>query len=320
MPYINQTSYRAPLLLRYHHFNTMLRPAIHRVPGVQYQRERIFTPDDDFLDLDWSIVGGDRLVVMLHGLEGSSDSTYVKSLVRLSNREGWDGLAINFRSCSGEMNRHLHSYHSGDTSDLDLVLQHVLSKGRYREICIAGFSLGGNVTLKFTGEKGSAIYPEVKKVVAVSVPIHLESSSYELGKWHNRIYMGRFMNSLKSKVQQKLALIGDHIDLEAVMASRTFGDFDEHFTAPVNGFKNAIDYWTQSSSLQFIPSISVPTLLINARDDSFLSDRCYPVELAEQHPFFHFEAPQHGGHVGFVLLRNDNFMWIEKRIVQFLKS
>ena len=203
---------------------------------------------------------------------------------------------------------------------LGLVVQHVINSGRYESIALAGFSLGGNVTLKYVGEQGDQIAPEIKAAVGVSVPCHLETSSYVLAEWHNRLYMRSFMQSLKEKVKMRWDRLKGVVDRDLVMKSVSFKDFDEHYTAPVFGFENAVDYWTKSSSLQFLPDAQIPTLLINARDDSFISDHCYPEELAKNSPLFHLEAPENGGHVAFLTFKNAGFNWIEIRIINFFSE
>lgn len=320
MPYISPSTYKAPLLLKNHHVQTIYRPLYHKVEGVNYKRERFNTPDGDFLDLDWSKQGNKKLIIACHGLEGSTESTYIKSLCKYANSKKWDFLGINFRGCSGEPNLKLRTYHSGETSDLDTVISYASSLNVYQQIAIVGFSLGGNVVLKYAGENGKNIPSNIIAAVGVSVPCHLETSSYALSKWQNKLYMGDFMKSLKEKVKLKWDLLDDVVDKEAVMASVNFNDFDQHYTAPVFGFKDAIDYWTQSSSLQFLPNVAIPTLLLNAKDDSFLSDLCYPVELAKKSNLFHFEAPKNGGHVAFVSFKLNGFNWIETRILEFLST
>ena len=320
MPYINRSSYKAPFFLKNGHLQTIYRPYFHKVSGVQYHRERIETPDDDFLDLDWSRKGNERILIACHGLEGSTESTYMKSLVKYANESDWDAVGINFRGCSGEPNRQLRTYHSGETEDLGLVVQHVIKSGRYENIALAGFSLGGNVTLKYVGEQGKQIAPEIKAAVGVSVPCHLETSSYALAEWRNKLYMNSFLQTLKEKVKMRWDRLEGIVDRDLVMKSVSFKDFDQHYTAPVFGFKDAKDYWTRSSSLQFLPDVQVPSLLINARDDSFISDRCYPEQLARDSDFFHLEAPKNGGHVAFVAFNNGGYNWIEKRVVNFLSE
>jgi len=320
MPVINTSTYKAPLFLKNRHLNTIYAALFRKVGGMGYERERVETEDDDFIDLDWSVVGGDRLLIALHGLEGDSDRSYIKGMLQIFNQKGWDGLAVNFRGCSGEPNRQLHSYNMGVSGDLDFVVQHVLGKEKYREIALVGFSLGGNVTLKYLGEQGNHLPKEVRKAVAFSVPCHIESSNVEISRWYNWFYLKRFMDSLNAKAVEKAQRFSDKIQFDAGHLPKNFYQFDDLFTAPAHGFKDGKDYWTQSSSLQFLPEIRIPTLLVNAKDDSFLSARCYPFDMAKKHPQLYLETPQNGGHVGFVSFNGNGIYWSEKRALEFVEG
>lgn len=310
-------NYCPPLPFRYHHIATVYPALFRQVKAISYQRERLITPDDDFIDLDWSRTGGRKLVLTLHGLEGSSESQYIKGIVRIFNDHQWDVVAMNFRSCSGEINRRRRMYHSGETSDLDFVLRNILNRNNYDEIVLVGFSLGGNVALKFAGEQGQDIAPRIKKVVGVSVPMELHSCSLKIEQASNFVYIQRFMNNLKRKFKLKQHLYPD-IDPKKIFQARGFSDFDEHFTAPVHGFDSAIDYWSRASSRPLLPNIVVPALIINAKDDSFLSDLAYPYEEVEQNPLLNLLAPRFGGHVGFHQRHPKGYYWTEERILEFV--
>jgi hypothetical protein len=310
-------NYQPPLLFRYHHVATVYPSLFRKVKAVRYTRERLTTPDDDFLDLDWSRVGSDKLVVALHGLEGSSQSHYIKGIVRIFNDHQWDVVALNFRSCSGELNRRRRMYHSGETDDLGFVLNELISRNYYRDIVPVGFSLGGNVALKYAGEQGLAISPVIKKVVGVSVPMELASCSLAIERRSNYVYIKTFMNSLKRKFKAKQKIYPD-IDARRIFQARGFSDFDDAFTAPVHGFESAQDYWAKASSRQFLPRIAVPALIINARDDSFLSDQAYPYEEVRRNPHLHLLTPRFGGHVGFHQKHPRGYYWTEEQILSFV--
>lgn len=318
MPLI-ESSYYPSFYFKNAHFNTVYKTLFFK-SKVHYTRERIFTPDNDFLDLDFSKVGSDTLVIAMHGLEGSSNSKYIISAINYLNSNSIDCVALNFRGCSGEDNKYLHSYHSGKTDDLDTVIQHVISTYTYDHIILLGYSMGGNITLKFLGEN-SVIPKEIKGAIAISVPCDLGGSSFVLAKRENNVYMNRFLKTLKEKTMLKMKKFPtNNLNREAVLAAKTFKDFDNEVTAPLFGYKNAEDYWKQCSSKQFIPAISTPTLLINALDDSFLSKSCYPNDEAMNHPYLHLELPTYGGHVGFntSIFRKDN-LWSERRIFEFIQ-
>lgn len=318
MPLIQKSTYVAKGLFRHAHINTIYPAIFRKVKGVSYQRERIKTPDNDFLDLDWVIKSGnDKLIIVLHGLEGSADRSYVRGIIKHFHKFGWDGLGLNFRGCSGAVNHQLQSYHMGMTGDLDLVIQHALQQKHYKTIMLSGFSLGGNVVLKYLGDNGKEIPPEVKGAVVYSVPCHIRSANIAINRRENTLYRYRFIKGLYQKVEQKAVLYPEEIQLHYPRPVY-FKEFDDLYTAPIHGFKDALDYWEKCSSLYVIPNIKVPTLLVNARDDSFLSEECYPISLAEKSPNFFLEIPVWGGHVGFVSQYPAGAYWSEVNALKFV--
>ncbi len=320
MPVYTNSSFKPPFYFRNNHLQTIFPALLRKVNGVKYQRQRLELSDGDFIDLDWSKVSSNKLLIALHGLEGSASRPYIKAPIRLFNQNGWDGMGLNFRGCSGFANRKLRAYHTGETGDLRYILKTILSEGVYKEIVLIGFSLGANVILKYLGEESGNLSGSIKKAVVFSVPCELESASRQLAKWNNAMYMKKFMTALKTKIKAKEHLVTDNIDLKAVYQSNTFEDFDNAFTAPVFGFRDALDYWKQSSSKPFLDKINIPFLIINASDDSFLSKECYPFEIAEQNHFCHLEVPNNGGHVGFVSPDENGFYWSEKRALNFVQN
>lgn len=319
MPLVPSSSYQAPPFFRSGDLQTMFPGLFRRVKGVCYRRERISTGDGDFLDLDWSETGAARLVVISHGLEGNSQRSYVLGMIRAFNRRGWDALAWNMRGCSGVPNRLVQFYHSGATEDLEAVMAHVrLNSRRYRALALVGFSLGGNVTLKYLGERGEAVSSLIVGAVAFSVPCDLASGARQMARFRNRLYMRRFIRLLHEKIQAKMALMPGRINDQGYHKIKTFKDFDERYTAPLHGFKDAEDYWRRASSRQFLPAITVPTLMVNARNDPFLGPECYPVTEASDHPTVYLEIPSSGGHVGFVSFNDEGEYWSESRAALFL--
>ena len=318
MPHINSIEYKPPWYLFNGHWETVVPSSFRKVKGISYERERIDTPDGDFLDLDWVKKGHGRLVIISHGLEGSSERPYVMGMAKAFSNEKWDVLAWNCRSCSGEMNRKARFYHHGDTPDLDTVIQHALNSGSYGFVSLVGFSMGGSMTLKYMGERGEDVNPKIKSAVAFSVPVSLKSSVEELSKKGNGFYRKRFLKKLSDKMQQKAELIPD-FDADGVHDIKTFEAFDNRFTAPMFGFKDAEDFYSSSSSSNFIPGIRRPSLLINALNDPFLGEACYPYDLAEQNPNFFFQTPKRGGHVGFSGKKN-GVTWGEQRAIDFIRE
>lgn len=314
MPLVPST-YRAPLGLRGGHLATIYPTLFRRVASPPIERKRLELPDGDFLDLDWSPRHHKRLAIIGHGLEGESSAKYIRGMSLALRKHHWDTLAWNCRGCSGEPNRLLRSYHSGVSEDLSHVVDHAISEG-YQTISLIGFSLGGNIVLKYLGEQGSQIHPEVKAAVAFSVPCDLTSSSLRLGDWDNRIYMSRFMNGLQEKVIHKNEVFPGKLDLSGIRKIKTFAEFDDRFTAPLNGFTDARDYWTRASSKPHLSSITVPSLLVQAQNDPFLPEACFPVEIAQKSKALHLEIPDHGGHVGFISREKE--YWSETRCAEFL--
>lgn len=319
MPILTNSTYRAPLLLSNGHLQSILSRRLKQSPMVSYRRERISTQDDDFLDLDWASVESPNIAIISHGLEGSSKSRYMTRTAHAFNEAGWDALCWNLRGCSGETNRKPYLYHSGQTEDLERVFSHVLFTRRYQKIALVGFSLGGNLTLKFLGEKGAALNPLVCAAVTVSVPCDLESSAIELSKLKNRIYMRHFLKSIAHKLKMKANLFPLEIDTAPLKNIKNFEEYDSYYTAPLHGFASAQDYWLKCSSIHYIPHIQVPTLIINALDDPFLGQRCYPTEEASSNPSITLECPPHGGHNGFAAFGKKKH-WLELRITNFIQE
>jgi uncharacterized protein len=310
------SAYRRPAFLFTAHLETIYPALLRHIDGLPLQRERIKTPDDDFLDLDWLCQGSQNVVIISHGLEGSSTRAYVQGMARAVYAQGFDVICWNFRGCSGEMNHQLRFYHSGATEDLDCVVKHALQK-RYIGIYLAGFSLGGNLTLKYLGERPHI--PEVKRVVVFSVPLDLHASCQKISSPSNWIYSNRFLKSLKNKIVQKSTTM-EGLDIRNIGKIKTLIQFDDQYTAPLHGFRNAIEYYTACSAIHFLKDIQTPTLLVNAQNDPFLSESCFPLDELKNHPFITFENPKYGGHVGFAQFGENGLYWSEERAVSFLIS
>lgn len=309
--------YKPSILLRNGHSNTIFSALKRQGRELPYKRQRIQTPDDDFVDLDWLAGGNRRVVVILHGLESSSQGTYVIGMAKLLHQHGWDIAAMNYRSCSGEINRQVRVYHAGATDDVELVMDHVLP--RYQEVAIVGFSLGANLGLKYAGEQGAKMPPNVKALAAVSAPLDLLGCSQEISyRRSNWLYQQIFLRSLREKVRLKSPQYPDIYNKESLRKIKKLIDFDDVYTGPVNGFKDGTDYYTQSTAMHVIDQIAIPALLINALDDPFLRHFDLPASMIN-HPYLKVHLSSYGGHVGFsYLTKREN--WMEQQVLRFLQS
>jgi uncharacterized protein len=326
MPLVS-SPYVAPPLLTGGHAQTLFATMARSVDFQYERRERIDTPDGDFLDLEWAtlqdraaVAGPSRLrrvAIITHGLEGSAQRNYMRGMARALVRHGWDVIAWNLRGCSGDLNRTVPTYHSGKTEDLEAVVQHAFSQD-YDTVALVGFSLGGNMTLKYLGERGSDIDERIQRAVAISTPVDLEAASRRISERTNWHYTQYFLRSLRETVQKKAERHPDRVDASILHNVRSLADFDDAFTAPLNGFRDARDYYQQSSSQPLLRDIRIPTLLLNAGNDPFLPASCYPFGDARDHPNLYLEVPEHGGHVGFVMFEPDGAYYSEIRAADFL--
>ena len=324
---VRSSTYAPPPLLGNGHVQTLVASLLRRVDFAYDRRTRIDTPDGDFLDLDWAAARGRnrpdassaRVAVLSHGLEGSTDRSYMRGMARALTRRGWDVCAWNLRGCSGPPNRHAATYHSGKTEDLACVVDHVLARG-YATAALVGFSLGGNLTLKYLGERGAAVDARIGAAATFSVPVDLKASARRIGRATNWHYTQYFLRSLAQKIRRKAERHPDVVRPAALRHVRTLRDFDDAYTAPLNGFRDADTYYRTASSTPHLPAIAVPTLLVNAANDPFLADACYPRALAADHPHLTLEVPASGGHVGFVSLDGSGEYWSERRAASFLAA
>ena len=280
---------------------TVFGPLFRRPPHLPLRRERWELADGDFVDLDFSDLPRPRAtLVVLHGLEGSSSAHYVRGLLAQAASRGLSSVALNFRGCSGELNRLARSYHSGETGDLREVAGRLRQRLPAGPLLFAGCSLGGNVLVKWLGEEGASA--DALAAVAVSVPFDLALCARTLDGpgAMSRVYRARFLRTLKRKSLEKARLFPGAFDAARVEAARTLGEFDEALTGPVHGFAGAEDYWARSSSGPYVARVRVPLLLLSAEDDPFIPPRAIPRAAAAANPAVTLEVHPHGGHLGFV--------------------
>ncbi len=323
MPILPSPKYRPawPFLNAHVHtvFPTLFRPT----PVTSPIRQRIETKDDDFLDIDIHYTPSRKsrtVAIISHGLEGHSRKKYSLGMARQMNVQGYDAVCLNFRGCSGEPNRLLRMYHSGVTDDLHTVILHMLKAGGYERVFLVGFSMGGNQTLKYLGENPEVIPREVKGAAVFSVPCDLAGSVKVMERPANRLYVRYFMKGLREKLRMKAAMFPDNIDITGLDEITGFPVFDERYTAPIHGFCSASDYYEKASSRPFLRDIAIPCLVVQAKDDPFLSDSCYPASEAKNNPNLFLEIPAYGGHIGFHLPGRDNIYWLEQRAGDFFRT
>ena len=306
------------------HAQTLCPTLTRRLQSPIDVNERFELPDGDFVDLSWAVngLGPDTpLVVVLHGLGGDANSTYVAGLLHAFNRRGWRGVLMHFRGASHEPNRLPRAYHSGDTGDVDYLLRALDEREPQTKKGIVGISLGGNVLLKWLGEQGPQSL--VAAAVAISVPFQLGAVADRINEGFSRVYQAYLLRRLRQVFARKLEHHGDAMPLSVKKMDswRCFWTFDEHVTAPLHGFSNVHAYYRESSSRNYLRHIKTPTLMIHALDDPFMTPDCLPRddELSEH---IIFELSQKGGHVGFIAgsVPGRPVYWLDERIPAFFQD
>ena len=303
------------------HLQTIWPTLFRWCPKVTTQRERIILPDEDFIDIDWA--GNDSeqpLVLILHGLEGSVDSHYAKGIIQAVTNMGWQAVFMHFRGCSGELNLKPYGYHMGETSDVSFVVQTLQERFPDRPIMAVGYSLGGNVLLKWLGESGDA--NPLSAAVAVSVPFEINKAATHINQGFSRVYQFWLMMQLRATLQKRheATLVPDDIDVSKVSSFSTFWEFDTEVTAKMHGFEDAHDYYQKTSSRPFLKTIAKPTLILHASDDPLMTEDMI-AKAEELSPYLTLELSQQGGHLGFVSGQPWNpKYWLEERIPQYLAN
>lgn len=314
------TPYRAPAWLPGGHTQSIY-PLLIKPAPYPYYRERWETPDGDFIDLDWNDAasGVEPLVVLFHGLEGSSNSHYALSLMHALKAVGWGGVVVHFRGCSGEANRLPRAYHSGDSAEVDWILRRLKQAQPERPLYAMGVSLGGNVLLKWLGEQGSAAQAVLTAAAAVSAPLDLTVCGHQLGHGFNRVYTQYFLSTLKPGASARLKRFPGLFDGRRLKSVNTVYEFDSLVTGPLHGFASADDYWRRASCKPWLNGIRVPTLVLNARNDPFLPAQALP-KPEQVSASVKLEFPQHGGHVGFATGSFPGKLdWLPQRVLYFFQ-
>ena len=297
-------SFRPPLRLRNGHINAWYANRRQPVPEVRYRRERLQTPDGDFVDLDWldGAAGGDGttpILIPCHGMEGSSSSAYILRIMDTAARQGWRGVAFNFRTCSGHSNRLLQSYHGGFTDDLGLVVNQVAERWPGAPILLAGYSLGGSILANWLGRSAADVPDQVQSAFICCGPTRLGPASARVDRAAFGFYSRMFLRTMKRKVQSKADTFPGTFDNGAAQRARTLQQFDEAYTAPVHGFSSARDYYEEASAGPCLGAIAVPLLWVGAEDDPIITASAAPPDDFRSNPRLHQVWCRHGGHVGF---------------------
>lgn len=315
------TSYVAPKFFRNAHLQTIYANYVRKVPELSYDREHVLTPDGDFLNLDWVLASHGKLVILTHGIAGDSQCPYMRGMGHAFLQKGWSVLAWNMRGRGGDKpSVKKKSYHMGFTDDLRFVVSRVIQEKKFSEIVIIGFSMGGNILLKYLGEEASKVPAEVKSSVAISAPIDIVSCGIHMDTPASRLYSTKLLKELLAILLVKRDLLDSLVDVNKLMEVKTWKEFDELYTVPLYGFHDHEDYRREASSKSVLPNIKIPTLLLNACDDPLLTADCFPSELFTEHPHLFGEFPENGGHVGFVSFQNNGSVWSEERAVEFVEK
>lgn len=316
---ITQSSFTPAWWLRNRHAQTIWPSLFRKRPKLPLLRERLELPDGDFLDLDWTETNAGPIVLLLHGLEGNDESHYAKSLLKHLSQSGFQVALMYFRGCNGEMNRLPRAYHSGETGDVNYVVSQLTARFPDRPVYAIGISLGGNVLLKWLGETGLA--NSLTGAIAISVPFDLSNAADQLNRPGSMVYQRHLLSKLQNSLKQRLAHMSLPIKKEEALTCKTLRRYDDLVTAPLHGFSDADDYYRKSSSRQYLSAIQIPTLILHAKDDPFMTNEAIPTadELSDK---VTLELADHGGHVGFISghLPFRPRYWLEQRIGQFFRE
>lgn len=318
---MSNNSFKPAWWLPNSHLQTLWPALCRRSVKIPTERERLELPDGDFIDLDWvkSKDTSKPLIIVLHGLEGNIESHYARGMLRAISEKGLRGVFMHFRGCSGEPNRLSRNYHSGDTGDLSYVVKELIRREPGITLGAIGFSLGGNVLLKWLGETGKQNPLHV--AIAISVPFELHKAAKRIQKGFSKFYQWYFIKCLRMRLAQKFNSVPAPLDPKIIYQVSNIIEFDDKVTAPLHGFEGVDEYYTTASSRQYLHDICVPTLILHAKDDPFMSEDSIP-ESDELSPQIKLEVTETGGHVGFVTGKYPwrPEYWLEKRVSEFLQE
>ncbi len=315
----NNTSFKPAWWLPGSHLQTIWPALFRKKIKLNVFRERLELPDHDFLDLEWAGEEKENIVLILHGVAGSSQSSYAQGMLRTCVAAGWQAVFLHFRGCSHEVNRLERGYHAGETEDLNYVVQALLKRRKHVRLAIVGVSLGGNILLKWLSEQGRNA--PIVSAVAVSIPFDLANVANRFDRGLSRVYQWWLLRELKRGLIKKIRFLPNYLNLKKIRKIKSFWEFDDQITAPMYGFKNAAHYYQLTSARQYLKTICKPTLIIHAANDPFMTPDAIPV-AAELSPTITMELSPKGGHVGFIggQVPWKATYWLEERIPLFLQQ
>jgi hypothetical protein len=313
------TPFKPAWWLRNPHLQTLWPVFFRRHLLPKLRRERLELPDGDFVDLDWTLNDSGPIIILFHGLEGSSHSHYARGMLTSLPQHGMRAVLMHFRGCSGEPNRLARAYHSGDTGDIDFLVRTLKAREPNTPLAAIGYSLGGNALLKWLGEQGKDA--PVQCAVAVSVPFLLHESTAHMNRGLSRVYQWHLLKSLKANARRKARKFAPPAPVHEINRMQSFYEFDDRVTARLHGFEGAMHYYTSSSSRQYLNRIRIPTLIVHASDDPFMHAQVIPA-TTELSPAIELDLHRHGGHVGFVggHLPWKPRYWLDERIPAWLQQ
>lgn len=320
MPIITP-KYTPPKFFKNPYLQTLYSVYLRQAPIINYKREKILTPDKDFLYLDWLPQNPKRLAILTHGLTGDSQTRYMRGMAQTFAENNWSVLAWNMRGRGGQTSNWNHkNFHLGFTDDIRFIIDEAIKRG-YEDVFLIGFSMGANIQLKYLGEEKHNIKRQIKGSIAVSAPIELVSCGEKIDHPSHKFFSIPLLKQMIGTISSKLSILSKHIDIDRLLQVRSWKEFDEIYTTPIFGFDSVLDYRQKASSCHDLKHIQIPTLLLNAKDDPMLSEECFPEnDLLKNHPFLFGEFPQYGGHLGFVNFDKNGKLWSEERCLEFAES
>ena len=318
MPIIQESSYiKRPWFFFNGYLETIIPHLTTKIYQVDYEEERLDLVDGDFLDLFWIRKGHKNLMIISHAIEGNVHDIFVEKTAEHFSNLGFDILAWNFRSCSREPNRLPRFYHHGDIDDLESVIEHSQKASAYERVVLVGFSMGGNLLINYLGNK--KINHRITCSIVFSVPLDLKLVARKLGRGFNTNFEKKILGKWKRKIRRKAEAFPEEFDTTALDKISSLEELHETHTLALSGFGSLDEYYMKWSSLQFLEAIETPLLIVNAKNDPLLSEKCYPYEICQKSKSVYLETPNYGGHTGFTK-KYDGILWYLKRIEDFIQT